>query len=45
MKKWTYITDGIHSIASFTSVKPTVSIFVEEFGDYKISIANDAITI
>ena len=45
MKKLAYIADGFHSIAAFPSIQATISIFIEELSNDKISIANDAITI
>ena len=45
MKKLAYIADGFHSIAAFPSIQATISIFIEEFSNDKISIANDAIAI
>ena len=45
MKKLAYIADGFHSIVAFPSIQATISIFIEELSNDKISIANDAITV
>ena len=45
MKKAAYITNGFQGIISFSCVQTAFTFFIEELGEDKISIANDAITI
>ena len=45
MKKAAYIANGFQGIISFSCVQAASTFFIEEFGEDKISVANDAITI